>query len=799
MNISFSSSLRRRLQWFNLPTAVLMALLQRTPVVRVLAAFEEMVISSPVSSILKSVATAAASLGAINSMAGATPLVPSSGTASGITVTQGVSVSVAYTANSPLGPGTSWDTAGTIPPGLSFNGQTGSTLSLTGTPTTTGVFPITIKAFGPNGEEVDYAYTITVAAGGGGTAPAFSTQPSSQSVSVGANVTFTVAVTGTPPPTIQWKKGGVDIVGQTGLSLTLNNVQLVDNGTIYTAVATNSAGNATSTGATLTVNAALAAPAFTTHPASQSVAPSANVTFTVVVTGNPTPTIQWKKGGVDIAGQTGLSLTLNSVQLSDSGSVYTAVATNSQGTATSNGATLTVTAAAVAPSFTTQPTNQTVTSGGNATFTVAVSGNPTPTIQWKKGGVDIVGQTALTLTLNSVQVSDSGTSYTAVATNSAGSATSTAATLTVNASTLPAVTTQPVGHTIATGSVVVFNSVFSGGGLTYQWKKGGVNVAGATSAQLVITNSQASDAGSYTVTATNGSGSATSTAAVLAVATSSDPGRLINASVRIISGSDANVLIMGFVLGGQGTSGSKTVLIRGVGPTLTGFGVPGAMVDPVLDIIPGGGSTPLVSNDDWAGNATVTSTGNSVGAFPLPSTTSKDSALVTTLASGVYSAKVSGKANTTGTVLAEMYDGNPSVYSPTGARIVNLSARVGSENTNPLITGFVLGGSTARTLMIRAIGPTLTAFGVPGAMSDPQLELYQAVGATNTLLLTNDNWGGSAQITTTGNSVGAFALTDTASKDAVILVTLDPGIYSAKVLGVNNVSGIALVELYEIP
>ncbi|MDB6126280.1 MAG: repeat protein, partial [Verrucomicrobia bacterium] len=171
----------------------------------------------------------------------------------------------------------------------------------------------------------------------------------------------------------------------------------------------------------------------------------------------------------------------------------------------------------------------------------------------------------------------------------------------------------------------------------------------------------------------------------------------------------------------------------------------------------------------------------------------------TTLNSGVYSAKVSGKNNTSGTVLAEMYDGNPSVYTSTGARIVNLSARVGSKNANPLILGFVIGGTTARTLMIRAIGPTLTGFGVPGAMSDPQLELNVNQAGVNTVLLTNDNWGGSTQITALGNTVGAFALTDLTSKDAVILVTLDPGIYSAKVLGVANASGITLAELYEIP
>jgi hypothetical protein len=253
------------------------------------------------------------------------------------------------------------------------------------------------------------------------------------------------------------------------------------------------------------------------------------------------------------------------------------------------------------------------------------------------------------------------------------------------------------------------------------------------------------------------------------------------------------------VTGGTGTSGNKQLLIRGVGPTLAGFGVPGAMVDPLLEIIPGGGSVALVSNDNWGGDASVTATGNTIGAFALPSTTSKDSALLTSLAAGVYSAKVSGVGSTSGTVLAELYDANPSTYSASTPRIINLSARATMANDNPLIAGFVVGGSTAKTLMIRAIGPYLSQFFGASAMSDPQLELNVSQSGVNTVLLTNDNWGGASLLTSVGNTVGAFPLTDQASKDAVILVTLDPGVYSAKVLGVNNASGITLVEVYEIP
>ncbi|MDB6094232.1 MAG: repeat protein, partial [Verrucomicrobia bacterium] len=188
-----------------------------------------------------------------------------------------------------------------------------------------------------------------------------------------------------------------------------------------------------------------------------------------------------------------------------------------------------------------------------------------------------------------------------------------------------------------------------------------------------------------------------------------------------------------------------------------------------------------------------------VGAFALPSTTSKDAALVTSLAGGVYSAKLKGSNNTTGTVLADIYDANPSTFSASSHRLVNISARATMTNDNPLIAGFVVGGSTAKTLLIRAIGPYLTQFFGASAMADPKLDLYMRVGGNSSVVYSNDNWGGTALLTSTGNSVGAFPLTDAASKDAVLLVTLDPGIYSANVLGVNNSSGITLVEVYEIP
>ena len=806
--MKLSSSLHRRLHWLNLPTALLLTLLQRTPAVRVVAAVEELVVSSPLGAVLKSFAATAASLGAMHSLVGATPLVPSSGTATDLTVTVGTPVSVAYGVTGTQTPAMSWTVAGAFPPGLNFSGLTTTgtvdtgTLLMTGTPTTAGVYALTFTVWeaaggtqiSANGSLI-YSYTITVT-GGSATAPAFSTQPSSQSVTAGAGVTFTVAASGSPAPTIQWKKDGTSLPGATSPTLTLSNVQAADAGT-YTAVATNSAGTATSSGAVLTVAAAPVAPVFTTQPSSQAVTVGASVTFTAVVSGTPAPTVQWQKGATPIAGATSPTLSLTNVQAADA-ATYTVVATNSAGTATSSGAVLSVSAAALAPAFATSPASQAVTAGGTATFTLAVTGSPTPTIQWRKDGVNLPGETGLTLTLTNVQDADAAT-YTAVATNVAGTATSTGAVLTVPAAA-PVIETEPQGHTVAAGSSVVLGVAVSGGHVSYQWRKDGAPLSGATSSQLLLSQAQAGDAGSSTVTATNSAGTVTSRAAVLAVVATGDPGRLINLSVRTGAGTGDSTLIVGVVVGGAGTSGAKPLLIRAVGPTLASYGVAGTLTDPNLDFIPQGSATPAATDDNWDGDAQISSVANALGAFPMVSPTSKDAALSLTPASGVYSVKVSGIGGTTGITLAEIYDASGLAFTSSTPRLINVSARaqVGTGD-GVLIAGFVIGGTTSRTVLIRAVGPTLGSYGVGGALADPRIDLIQTVGGNSVEVAHNDNWGGNAQVSIVGGNVGAFALSGPASQDAAILVTLQPGVYSAKTSGTSGTTGVALIEVYEIP
>ena len=362
----------------------------------------------------------------------------------------------------------------------------------------------------------------------------------------------------------------------------------------------------------------------------------------------------------------------------------------------------------------------------------------------------------------------------------------------------PAITTQPTSRRVSVGQSASFTVVASGPGLSYRWLFNGVVLSGATSASLTLSSVGLASAGTYQVVVSNAGGETRSTTVTLAVDSGSS--RLSNLSVRIGAGTGDNTLIVGFVVGGDGTSGTKPLLIRAVGPTLASYGVTGTLVDPALELIAQGASTALATNDNWGGDGQVTAIGNTVGAFPLSSAVSKDAALYLAPASGAYTAKVTGVGGTTGIALAEIYDASSTSYTVSTPRLINVSARaqVGTGE-GVLIAGFVVDGTLSRTVLIRAVGPTLGVYGVGGVLADPQLELTKTVNGATVVVAANDNWAGDAQITSVGVTVGAFALASVSSKDAAILVTLPPGVYSAKASGVGNSIGVALIEVYEAP
>ncbi len=268
--------------------------------------------------------------------------------------------------------------------------------------------------------------------------------------------------------------------------------------------------------------------------------------------------------------------------------------------------------------------------------------------------------------------------------------------------------------------------------------------------------------------------------------TAADSARLVNISTRAAVGGIAGNPVPGFVLSG---TGSKPIIVRAVGPALSGFGVEGALSDPQLTLI--NGSTTLAANDNWNGLDSVAM--SEVGAFALP-VGSRDAALVTLLGSGPFTAPVTATDGGVGVALVEVYDQAPAA-SPT---IVNASTRafVGTGD-KVLIPAFVVGGSGSLRLLIRAIGPTLGDFGVVDTLTDPIITLHRG----STEIAANDNWGSAANATEIASSsavVGAFAL-PSSSRDSALLVTLTPDLYSVVVRGVGDTTGTALVELYILP
>ena len=290
-------------------------------------------------------------------------------------------------------------------------------------------------------------------------------------------------------------------------------------------------------------------------------------------------------------------------------------------------------------------------------------------------------------------------------------------------------------------------------------------------------------------------GLATALTVLLAPFSRAQEPRLANISTRAFSGTGADVLTAGFVIG---PGANKQVLVRAIGPTLTGFGVAGALADPVLTLF-NSANTAIASNDNWL--AADAATFASVGAFALGAN-SRDSALVATLAPGNYTAQIAGSGSTTGLALVEVYE-----VGVTGAKLINTSTRLQISPSSAPIIGFVVSpGSGNRRLLLRAAGPALAALGLTGTLANPSLSLTTSAG---TIIATNDNW--STPVTVTASVPAATATTLAAaftsagafnfpasSADAALLVDLAPGNYGIQATGVGATSGLALVEVYDV-
>ncbi len=417
----------------------------------------------------------------------------------------------AITANAPAHTGGTVDSyavSPTLPAGLALATKTGI---ISGTPTAvTALATYTVTATNSAGSTT-VSLSITV----DGPPLSITTQPASQSIAVGATATFTVVASGTGTLTYQWFLDDIAIPEATSASYTTAAAVVADSGAAYTVQVSDAfGGSVTSSAATLTVRAPLA---ITTQPTSQSIFVGGTATFNVVASGTGTLTYQWRRNGTAITGATSASYTTPTAALADSGATFSVVVADTfGGSVTSSDATLTVRNAL---SITTQPASQTIAAGATATFTVVASGTGTLTYQWRRNGTAITGATSASYTTPVLALTDSGATFSVVVADAFGSSvTSSDATLTVvNALTI---TTQPASQTVVEGATATFTVAATGTGtLTYQWRRNGTAITGATLASYTTPVATLADTGAvFSVVVGDGiGGSVTSANATLTV------------------------------------------------------------------------------------------------------------------------------------------------------------------------------------------------------------------------------------------------------------------------------------------
>ncbi len=257
--------------------------------------------------------------------------------------------------------------------------------------------------------------------------------------------------------------------------------------------------------------------------------------------------------------------------------------------------------------------------------------------------------------------------------------------------------------------------------------------------------------------------------------------RQLNISTREMVGTGDNVLIGGFIVSG---TTPKQVILRGIGPSLADFGVSGVLQNPTLELRDGTGSL-LFSNDDWRETQE-----DAIAATGLQPNDERESAILATLDPGAYTAILQGSNATTGNALVEAYDLDPTPAS----QFANISTRgqVGTLDA-VLIGGLIISNeeSAQANIVVRALGPSLGASGVVGALQDPTLELRDSNGA---LLAFDDDWQ-DAQ----GGIISSTGLAPSDDREAAIFAHLATGAYTAIVQGKDGTTGVGLVEAYNIP
>jgi uncharacterized cupredoxin-like copper-binding protein len=360
--------------------------------------------------------------------------------------------------------------------------------------------------------------------------------PQSQTVAAGTDVTFTVEATGAGTLQYQWQHNGANIAGATTSRLVLEQVQVSQAGT-YTVVVSNDGGSVSDSASLGVTTGTVAPPVIVSGPQSPTVPAGGDTSLTVVASGNDL-TYQWQHEGTNIAGATGSSLSLTNVQSGDAGQ-YVVVVSNPGGSVTSEPGVVRVIEPVLPPVIVRGPESQTVVVGSSVSFTVEATGAGTLEYQWQHNGTNIAGATSSQLSLSNVQLVDAGT-YTVVVSNAGGSASAEAAlSVTTGSVAPPMILSGPQSQRVTVGSDVSFNVVASGAGtLVYQWQHQGVNIAGATSSVLKLSQVQLADEGSYTVWVSNAGGSVNASASLEVVPASV-------AAPVIVTGPESQTVVAG--------------------------------------------------------------------------------------------------------------------------------------------------------------------------------------------------------------------------------------------------------------
>ncbi|MFM8337114.1 MAG: immunoglobulin domain-containing protein [Opitutaceae bacterium] len=662
--------------------------------------------------------------------------------------------------------------------------------------------------------------------------------PAGVSAYPGDQVTLKASASSSQPLTYQWRKDGAVIAGavQPTLALTASlTPPATTSSALYTLEISDGVATVTTIPAAVFVTRR---PQTITFNAPASAASASSVTLEATASSGLPVSFAIASGAGSLAGRiltgNGGPIVVRATQ-AGSGTFEPAAAVER---------TIAFISGAISPFITIPPPDQTVLAGTAVALRTVSIGTPAPTYQWAKNGAVIAGATDATLTLATVALADAGR-YTVTAANVAGTSTASAE-LIVRAA--PVVVTPPATQAVVAGRSVTLSAVVTGfPAPAFQWRKDGRAIAGATRAELALSGVTSAAAGSYDVVATNALGSVTSAAAIITVtlrdfsgtyrgslgsgageialfvrpngpatvlahftaaaaglsatAIAVDLNGNFSATVPLIAASARNVTLRGAI---DETAGTITGAIAELNLTFTATraepaspvpdqaglyfgGVIGGATAAGAVVGPDGRAFALLLN----GPAVDSASGSLSADGRLAATTNARAALDL----GFTSAGMRGSLRPAGGVASTLV-GVPEAQSGR-QHLVNLSVRGATAPEAPLITGFAIGGTTAKQVLIRVAGPALARapFNLTGALADPALQLYRV----STVIGQNNDWGspasGAAALTAAATRAGAFPFV-AGSADAALLTTLPPGVYSVQTTGGT---GFVLAEVYEVP